>query len=239
MPIKINRLSVVQPDEFNYWRWHTMKDYMDKKLSNRDFNTYLSMSAMLNYIPDFDESQNNGIDIAKTQIRAKDAIQFIEKFAIPVYGLMPYGYSTDNPVTFPESDWLLKGIKHELHRLEAGKQFWTLPDLTKHLELVTGFEKEVGYVPDPAFSNRKQKKRVRDEQKWQHSLGKCVVDSKAHNLGNPITPPGYGEYRKYLCAWTAKGCFLAPQMMGKHFEFVERMGRETRVWWMGHEFLKS
>ncbi|KAF2655783.1 hypothetical protein K491DRAFT_778468 [Lophiostoma macrostomum CBS 122681] len=239
MPVKYDRLSVVKPDEFNYWRWYTMKEYMEKKMSNRDFNTYLSMAMYSEYIPHFDVSQNNGIDIAKTQVRAKDAIQFIEKFAIPVYKLMPYGYSTDNPVTFPESDWLLKAIKHELQSLESGKQAWTLPSLTRHFELVTGFEKEVEFVPDPAFPNRKQMKRVRNEQQWRNSIGKCVIDDKQFNLGNPIVPPGYDVYRKYLCGWTAKGCFLAPDMMVKHYEFVARLGRENRVWWKGHELLKS
>jgi hypothetical protein len=54
----------------------------------------------------------------------------------PIHELLPYGYSADNPVKFPESHVLEDAIKKELQRLETTKQKFTVPQLIAHLKEV-------------------------------------------------------------------------------------------------------
>jgi hypothetical protein len=210
MPIKSNRLDTIHQFELPYWRWRTIHNYMQAKMTGRDFNTYLAFSAAMGYIPDYATPENAVADVAVTRVRHRDAVDFLEKFVIPVAALLPWGHSADNPVTFPESHHLLTYIKSKLWQLDFSRQKFKLQALINHLVKST-----------------------------EHAFKRYVVLDKKYNLENPVFPPGYETYRLYLCEWTARGCFLAPDMVKKHKNFVARMGRElTHVWWKDHPFLK-
>lgn len=210
MPITHNRLDTLHPTELPYWRWRTMHNYMTDKMAGRDFNTLLALSVAVRYIPDFPRDQNNGAEIAVTRVRYRDAVDFMQRFVIPVARLLPWGYSTDNPVMFLESRWLVEHLKRELRRLEGVRRKFKLQGLIGYLNMVAA-----------------------------EAFKPVVVREERFNLGNPIFPPGYEMYRTYLCEWTARGCFLAPRVVKEHKEFVARMVREQGVWWKGHPFLRG
>jgi hypothetical protein len=77
------------------------------------------------------------------------------------------------------------------------------------------------------------------EKITKHAFDRHVVWDARYRLGNPGFPPGYQMYRLYLCEWTARGCFLHPNIVIEHKKFVARMGREKGVWWKGHPFLRG
>jgi hypothetical protein len=209
MPITYSRLDTIHPLELPYWRWRTLHTFMQEKMSGRDFNTYLVVSATMGYIPAFDMAENDGTN-ALTRVRYRDAVDFLEKFVVPVAALLDWGHAADNPVGFVESRYAVDAIKAELRRLEGTREMLRLDGLVGRLEDAAG----------RAFKPH-------------------VVRDKKYNLGNPIFPPGYEAYRKYLCEWTAKGCFIHPSLVQEHKKFVARMHTERGVWWKGHPFLRG
>lgn len=209
MPVKQNRLDTIHPTELPYWRWKTMHNFMQTKMTDRDFNTYLAMSVALNYIAEFPEAENNGAEVARTRVWYKHICSWIDEFVLPVAALLPWGYSVDNPVAFKESKTVVKVVKWELWDLGREKHAYTLKQLTEKLE----HRALTAFVP--------------------------VVMPEQWRLGNPTVPPGFEMFRKYFCEWVARGCFLAPAIVKEHKEFVKRMGTERGVWWKGHEFLNG
>lgn len=210
MPVKSSRIDMIRPDEFYYWRWQTINTHMEKKMSGREFNTLLELSKATGYIPDYPMDENNGLDIATTRVRSRDAIDWIDRFVVPVAALLPWGHTKDNPVTFAESSVLLSCLKQELIRLERNRQNFRLQQLADHLTKVAA-----------------------------NAFRAVVIADKTYNLGNPILPPGYERYRAYLCEWTAKGCFLGPMVVVEHKKFVTKMWMEKRVWWKNDPFLRG
>jgi hypothetical protein len=210
MPIKHNRLDNIHPDERQFWRWRTLHDYMQEKMTGRDFNTYLQLSVAVGYIDPYPEGENDDAERAVTTVRYWDVVDFLENFVIPVASMLPWGYTTDNPMMFPESQYLLQHIKNELRFLESIRRPFKLQPLIEYLE-----------------------------SKAENAFKAVVVREQRYNLGNPIFPPGYERYRNYLCEWAARGCFLAPITVKEHKKFMLRMSREHGVWWKGHPFLRG
>lgn len=123
-----------------------------------------------------------------------------------IWGMLPYGFSLDNPVESRETAVLEDALKVELKHLSQNKRRkFNTEELIKHMK---------------AFGSK--------------ALKPQVVGVKEARLGNPEYPPGYVAYREFLCEWTARGCFLSPSGRVELVLFMDEMERKKdRAWWKG------
>lgn len=140
---------------------------------------------------------------ARTYVRHQDAVEFMQKVPMFVSSLLPYGFGADNPVDMKEGVALAKHLEAELQSLAQKRTIFSTRELIAHMEVV----------------GKKAVKPV------------LVSKDKSERLGNPEFPPGYIDYRKFLCEWTARGCFLSPIGKMEVMSFMSRMGKEKGAWW--------
>lgn len=150
-----------------------------------------------------DHADPNEVVLARVvRVRAKEAVGLIEALPVFVARLLDWGYSLDNPVQMAEGVVLKTRLVAELWELERkGRKF--------HSVGLVGYLREVG----------------------RGAVSPVVVGDEGERLRNPVLPPGYEEYRDFLCEWAARACFMSPTGRREVLEFMDRMGREKAGWW--------
>jgi hypothetical protein len=153
-----------------------------------DWLTVLATAAMDGWVREPSEAvmkRGNAQEIKSVQqvyVHLPDAIELMDRIPIYVAQLLHRVFSLDNPVNMREGEVLRECLVWELRRQAGTRRRWKTDDLIAHM-------KKVGagvFTP-------------------------VVVSSKKEDrLGNPVYPPGYEQYREFLCEWTARCCLLSP-----------------------------
>ena len=194
----IPRDAIFIPSEIPYQRWK----YMDEVLNQLDTNwqTYIGQSVADEYIPDIADEET--FHDAKCYIVAKATISWMNEIVKFAHGMLPYGYSLDNPTTFRETEFLHAQLAQELLRLEAQQREFTLQALTQHL---TAFAAQV--------------------------VKPVVAQNANDRLGNPIFAPGYERYMEFLVKRVAQGAFLSYGARLDICKQVQFAMRDKGIWW--------
>jgi hypothetical protein len=132
-----------------------------------------------------------------------DAIELMDRISIYVAKLLPWGFSLDNPVNMREGEVLRECLVGDLRRQAGMRQRWKTDGLIAHL-------KEVGAG---AFAPV------------------ILSPKKEERLGNPVCPPGYEQYRDFLCEWTVRCCFLSPMARMEILQFLREMEKKKGKAW--------
>lgn len=206
-PVLTDRASIIAPDELPWWRHRIACQRLKQEAV--DWLAKLGAAATDGWVPEIDDETAKEGDaekiknIQRVYVHLPDAIDLMERIPIYVAKLLPWGFSLDNPVYMKEGEVLKQHLVQELRRLAATKQRFTTDALIEHIQAV-------------------------GEQAWTP----VVVRDASQRLGNPIVPPGYAQYKKFLCEWTARCCFYSPVARMEILAFMKDMERyKDTAWW--------
>ncbi|KAI8934658.1 hypothetical protein NX059_008349 [Plenodomus lindquistii] len=207
VPVLIDRADIIAPDEENFWRYKIARHRLTDLITSWPVVLWAAerdaWCAPLPRALEGEKADPNEVVRARVVcVRLEHAVQNMNALPVFIAGLLDWGYSLDNPVNTAEGDALKAGLVEELRRLEReGRKFHT-DELVRHM---------LGVGKDAVRS--------------------VVVKDVEERLGNPVLPPGFEEYRDFLCEWTARGCFMGPTGRKEVLVFMERMRREKVGWW--------
>jgi len=210
--VTVDRADIVHSDELDFWRFQICKRFLEIEV-NDNWLVRLDCLIWANWMPDWprDSNGNDRLDHNKKKEYAATRVHYLEArmvmdAAIFVWGLVRYGFTVDNPVRMREGIELVETLKRELQRLAKDGKRYKLAELRKHMEIVG-------------------KRAV---------MPVLVSENKDERLGNPKYPPGFKDFRTFICEWTARACFYTELGSRELIEFMQKMKNTTStkdIWW--------
>ncbi|PSN69103.1 hypothetical protein BS50DRAFT_619787 [Corynespora cassiicola Philippines] len=198
-----DRADIIAPDELPWWKWKICMRRLEKEA--KDYWLFrLAACAEDRWSAAMpDDMDHNQIQVAmRVRIHYDDAVELMETIPIFVQKLLPFGFVEDNPA-YTEDGISLKGaLQRELLRLQESQKEFNTQELIRHMS--------------------KMAKRA---------MFPAVLQDREARLGNPILPPGYSDYSKFLAEWTARVCFLSPRGRSDLLGFLQKMRDEDWAWW--------
>ncbi|KAH9875199.1 hypothetical protein J1614_004689 [Plenodomus biglobosus] len=205
--VLVDRADIIAADEEAYWRYKIARHRLTELVTSWPVVLWAAegdgwCTALPARLAGDMADPNEVVKARVVGIRVRDAVMVMDALPVFIAGLLDWGFSLDNPVYTAEGDALKARLVAELGILAKSRRMFHTDELIAHL-------REVG----------------------RGALSAVVVQDVRERLGNPVLPPGFDEYRDFLCEWTARGCFMSPTGRKEVLMFMERMRREKAGWW--------